>query len=432
MAATTASAQTVFTVDSTLDQVDDDTVDIACHTAAGTCTLRAAVMQANEMLGDSTILLPPGVYTLTRLPSGGNGSDSGDLNLANVHGRVITLVGTAPSTTIIDANGLDRALRVAADSQAVVRGITIRNGRVAPLGDGGAIYNGGGLTLAFCVLESNSATRWGGAIFNGPAAFLELDHSTVIANQAPYGGGIYNANYLELTASTLADNQANLSANFFDLAGFGGGLYNAGVAHLINSTISGNRTEGNHGGGVYNAGELRPGNTTITGNRAKASATNNATGQGGGVYQASGPGVFFGDSILAGNTRGTTFIPDDCKGAVASLGRNRFSTYDGCTVIVVGADGFHKLIDSLAELGPLQANGGPTATHALVPPSDMIDGTSPFSASCQPPSGKLLVDQRDGPRTVGGQCDLGSVEHGALPFGLIFADGMEAGNLWLW
>ncbi|MEO7064662.1 MAG: hypothetical protein ABI082_12935, partial [Dokdonella sp.] len=55
-----------FTVNSTLDQVDDDTTDNVCHTAANTCTLRAAVMQANRApTAGATIMLPAGVYTLT-------------------------------------------------------------------------------------------------------------------------------------------------------------------------------------------------------------------------------------------------------------------------------------------------------------------------------------------------------------------------------
>src|SRR5450755_2008071 len=36
-----------FTVTSTGDEADDNTGDGLCHTSAGTCTLRAAVQQAN-------------------------------------------------------------------------------------------------------------------------------------------------------------------------------------------------------------------------------------------------------------------------------------------------------------------------------------------------------------------------------------------------
>src|SRR5262245_47272636 len=77
-----AAAAVVFSVDSILDEVDDDTADGVCHTAAGTCTLRAAVMQANTITGiGATIVLPAGVYTLTRPASGADLDDNGDLNL---------------------------------------------------------------------------------------------------------------------------------------------------------------------------------------------------------------------------------------------------------------------------------------------------------------------------------------------------------------
>ena len=63
--ATTLPAQVLFTVDSVADDVDDNTAVASCHTAAGTCTLRAAVMQANHIgNADITIVVPAGVYIL--------------------------------------------------------------------------------------------------------------------------------------------------------------------------------------------------------------------------------------------------------------------------------------------------------------------------------------------------------------------------------
>ena len=44
-----AQAQPVFLVNSVLDQIDDDINDGVCHTAANTCPLRAAIMQANRI-----------------------------------------------------------------------------------------------------------------------------------------------------------------------------------------------------------------------------------------------------------------------------------------------------------------------------------------------------------------------------------------------
>jgi hypothetical protein len=54
-------------------------------------------------------------------------------------------------------------------------------------------------------------------------------------------------------------------------------------------------------------------------------------------------------------------------------------------------------------LGPLQDNGGPTETHALLPGSPAINQTP--GAACE-----VTTDQRGQPRPVGDGCDVGSFE----------------------
>ncbi|MGW1958070.1 CSLREA domain-containing protein [Streptomyces sp. NPDC001920] len=56
-----------FTVDTTADAVDADPSDGRCLTAAGSCSLRAAVMAANALPG-SSITLPPGHHRRGRSP----------------------------------------------------------------------------------------------------------------------------------------------------------------------------------------------------------------------------------------------------------------------------------------------------------------------------------------------------------------------------
>ena len=50
LAATAARADTEFVVNTSADLIDDNTDDGVCHTSANTCSLRAAVMQANHLL----------------------------------------------------------------------------------------------------------------------------------------------------------------------------------------------------------------------------------------------------------------------------------------------------------------------------------------------------------------------------------------------
>jgi hypothetical protein len=53
-------------------------------------------------------------------------------------------------------------------------------------------------------------------------------------------------------------------------------------------------------------------------------------------------------------------------------------------------------------LGPLQDNGGPTWTHALLPGSPALDVGDP--AQCP------ATDQRGVPRPQGAGCDIGAFE----------------------
>jgi hypothetical protein len=146
----------------------------------------------------------------------------------------VTLRGAGAASTIIDANGQHRVLRVSFDAVAEVQGITLTNG----LGEinGGGIDNQGTLRLtdsvvSHCTLPSTS----GGAV----------------------GGGIYNAHLLTLLRSTVTMNLATTEG--------GGGVYNDGFKQAVltvsDSTIS-NNTIGSNGGGLADA----PGGVmTITG-----------------------------------------------------------------------------------------------------------------------------------------------------------------------
>ncbi len=86
----------------------------------------------------------------------------------------------------------------------------------------------------------------------------------------------------------------------------------------------------------------------------------------------------------------------------------------------------------LGELGALQANGGWTETHALVAPSDMIDGSEPTVGCSDPNANPLTSDPRGGLRPTGTRCDLGAVENDTIPSGRIFEDDFESGNVWAW
>src|SRR4051812_37620858 len=82
-----ASAAT-FTPTTTVDGDDYDLADGLCaadldgNQVADTCTLRAAIMEANAQSADDTIVLPAGTYKLDR-GAGDDNSRNGDLDIAS-------------------------------------------------------------------------------------------------------------------------------------------------------------------------------------------------------------------------------------------------------------------------------------------------------------------------------------------------------------
>jgi hypothetical protein len=229
------------------------------------------------------------------------------------------------------------------------------------IGIAGGIYNQGGtVAISDGTISGNSASNWGGGIVNGGT--LTITNSTVSGNQA---GGFGDTNY----------------------PGIGGGIYGGGT--IINSTISGNTAFGNEfkgpgfGGGIYGGG-ITIMNSTISGNSADI-----------------GGGISADSDVAIGNTVLNNNVGVNIDGTVTSQGYN-ISTDDGGGNLTGPGDQINT--DPL--LGPLQDNGGPTLTHALLPGSPAINAGDP---NFTPPP---LYDQRGAPfvRVFDGRLDTGSFE----------------------
>lgn len=291
------------------------------------------------------------------------------------------------------------------DEGALTVSNCIINGNSGSYGAG--ISNGAGpsgiatLTITNSLISGNSATSGGGGILNANAA-LTITESTISSN---YGGGIYNtAGCAQGCSAGVTLSNSTLSAN--SSTGDGGAICNSsgrGASvwlNVENSTISGNSSSGN-GGGISNAAlqtfagaGLVVTNTTISGNSAK--------GLGGGIYNSNNGGAAsleIGNVILNGGKSGENIFNNG--GSVASLGYNLSSDDGGGALIGPGDQ-----INTEPMLGPLQDNGGPTFTHALLPSSPAIDAGDP---SFTPPP---VFDQR-GPdffRVRNRRIDIGSFE----------------------
>src|SRR5271157_5577787 len=97
----------VFTVNDTTDAVDVNPGDGICATAAGTCSLRAAVQETNALPGPDTIVVPAGTYALTIPGVDEEAAATGDLDVTDV-----LVIQGAGATTIVDGGGLYRLFDV--------------------------------------------------------------------------------------------------------------------------------------------------------------------------------------------------------------------------------------------------------------------------------------------------------------------------------
>ena len=285
-------------------------------------------------------------------------------------------------------------------------------------GDGGGIATHGTLSLINTTVSINTASVNGGGIrnFSGTLAVtnstingnistnssgagggiyssghLTINNTSISSNRAEFGGGVYNLGTASLAKSSVSDNHSFSGAGIRNILGSltidessvhsnvseerGAGIYNDTALTIINSTVSGN-DGGVEGAGIRNLnGTLLLINTTI--------AQNTSTVRGGGLANHEGTVILL-NTIMGGNaTNG------DCFGTIVSQGHNLIEDPTGCDVVTGPTD----LPNTDPLLGPLQCNGGPTLTHALLPGSPTIDAGDDAAAPD--------TDQRGVPRPQG-------------------------------
>src|SRR5262245_49290658 len=136
-----------FTVNNTGDAVDANIGNGICATAAGVCTLRAAIQEANASAAADMINLPAGTYTLTRTGRNEDNAVTGDLDIT----RPLTITGAGATSTYINAGGIDRVFDIYdTASPTTISSVTIYGGN--PAGSfqnfGGGIWTSATLTLS--------------------------------------------------------------------------------------------------------------------------------------------------------------------------------------------------------------------------------------------------------------------------------------------
>ena len=119
------------------------------------------------------------------------------------------------------------------------------------------------------------------------------------------------------------------------------------------------------------------------------------------------------NALLGNNTHRYGALPpepDDCYGFLNSSGYNLIETTSNCTISGLSGTLAGNVIGQDPHLGPLQDNGGPAQTQALLAGSPAIDAGDP--SGCTDFFGALLTtDQRGFVRPVNGLCDMGAYEY---------------------
>ena len=300
----------------------EDTADGACD---ADCSLREAIIAANDSPGADIITVPAGVYVLSLAGSGEDSAATGDLDIRDD----LTLSGAGATQTIIDAAGFgttpDRVLDIIDPGSGLINvhisGATLRNGRLDGCASGGGIEaKNANLTLTNVILFGNRAGGTSCTVGRGGGMYFEQGRSVpvtltitgtqIVSNTATYGGGgIYVQQYWFVSAPltvTLTESSVMSNTVKGDGPAFGGGIYVSGDSEtyptpttltLQHSTVTGNRAYGMEGSGgsgfaaggginfaTGNSGGLSIIDSTVSDNSALGNNSSYIISTGGGVH----------------------------------------------------------------------------------------------------------------------------------------------------
>jgi len=382
-------ARSTYTVNVTAD-VNDGSCTVE-H-----CSLREAIIAANNNPGEDTITLSTATYTLTIGGTNNDTSTSGDLDIRD-H---LIINGNGAASTIITVNyppsSQDRVIHVDPLGTGITVsffGLTIKGANTSA--EGAGIYNRGNLSLSDVDVQSNRSNLQGGGIYN--RGTLTINNSSIRNNIAHNeAAGIYND-----TTGTLTINGSTISGNSTETYS-GGAMRSKGVLTLTNTTIS-NNLAATTGAALVTEGTANLNNVTITNNQAGTKYTSGSTYVGG-VYVLGGA-FNLKNTILAGNTdKNRPGVKANCAGTLTSQDYNLI----GQPNCVITGETSHNILGVDPMLYALEDNGGSTWTNLPQTGSPVIDGGN--NSTC------AATDQRGQPRPSDGNsdgtsaCDIGAVE----------------------
>jgi hypothetical protein len=344
----------------------------------------------------------------------------------------ISIAGPGPDQLTVRraTGGYYRIFTIGSLTTVAISGITVTNGwLVNDQQGGGGILNYGSLAITNArIFENISMTAartyndWGGGIAN--YGTLAVSFSDVSENLAECddprplvagGGGIWNGGTLTVSHCGFFNNQADsydYGSENVPLDSGGGGIFNAAAANLTVTDSTFAYNEAGFGGALltpFGTGTLTIDNSTISHNGAE---TDPYYPGGGGIY---GNVLHARNTIIAGNRGGGYLLPGgpDLYGNLGSLGHNLIGNTQGGS----GFDPSDLLnVDPL--LGPLQDNGGPTQTMALLAGSPALNAGDPAQLG--------VADQRGVVRSGG--VNIGAYQASARAFVVTVSGTVASGT----
>jgi hypothetical protein len=327
---------------------------------------------------------------LTRVRLTGNtaSGNGGAIFHAGVRGGVIL------TDSLVDGNVAQEAGGIYSSNTLTLVRSTVSNNSVRPAGSkntlagpdipppgstsGISAVSAHEMTMTDSTITGNVERSFFGATVQvGAATVIDSQITDNIGTGIVLGGGSH-----VFTGTTISGNVARF--------GGGGVSSNDGDTQITNCTISDNSADDGGAGIRYFFGSVEVTSSTITGNAAGAMSS--AEGGGGILVSAGGDHrVLLRNTIVAGNSSAST--GPDVQGDVFSFGYNLIGQPDNSTGWLATDRTGTSANPIDPRLGPLQDNGGPTPTHAVLAGSPAIGTGDPALRS--------TLDQRGAQRNAG-------------------------------
>ena len=244
----------IYDVDTT---IDDATLSACDPSTPNDCSLRGAIIAANQDVISGTISLPAGLYELTSTQfitissetNAANVPEIGDLDI----NTDIEIIGASPADTIISGRKFytSTAARIFhfldIDTDVTIRNVTIEGGYHENTDSGSLIYNnaGGVVELQNVVLRDSIGLGGGPIVNRSNSGTMRISDASILSHYGANTGAIRNVSIngstdgptLELTNVTIA----STSQGSFPNNKNGTVRVDTGVVTFTNVTLFNNR-----------------------------------------------------------------------------------------------------------------------------------------------------------------------------------------------